>query len=98
MIRRIPFDNIARFGRRVAQTQQSGAVDTELEAMLLFDSILALVMLPLATSTIWRGARGLPVLERDTLRRQFPALLTGGMQPLRPAKPPKRLASLRSKS
>jgi hypothetical protein len=48
---------------------------------LLFNSILALVMLPLATAKIWQSARGLPVIERDALRRHVTALLIGGMQP-----------------
>jgi AcrR family transcriptional regulator len=97
MLQRIPFDNIKRFGSRVAQAQREGTVNPELEALLLFNSILALVMLPLATSKIWQSARGLPALERDALRRHVTALLMGGMQPQRSA-PPKRRACSRSKS
>ncbi len=81
MMQRIPFDNIKRFGSRVARAQQDGVVNGDLEAMLLFNSILALVMLPLATAKIWQSARGLPVIERDALRRHVTALLIGGMQP-----------------
>jgi AcrR family transcriptional regulator len=81
MMQRIPFDNIKRFGSRVAHAQQDGVVNGDLEAMLLFNSILALVMLPLATAKIWQSARGLPVIERDALRRHVTALLIGGMQP-----------------
>ncbi|MGF6994167.1 TetR/AcrR family transcriptional regulator [Paraburkholderia sp. GAS32] len=81
MMRRIPFDNIKRFGSRVAHAQRDGTVNANLEAMLLFNSILALVMLPLATAKIWQSARGLPVIERDALRRHVIALLIGGMQP-----------------
>jgi hypothetical protein len=104
MLRRIPFDNIKRFGARVAQAQQYGTVNSELEALLLFNSILALVMLPLATAKIWQSARGLPVIERDALRRHVTALLIGGMQPLprtaqARAKPtPRRREASRSKS
>ncbi len=50
--------------------------------MLLFNSILALVMLPLATAKIWQSARGLPVIGRDALRRHVTALLIGAMQPV----------------
>ena len=81
MIRRIPFDNIKRFSSRVSHAQQDGTVNGDLEAMLLFNSILALVMLPLATAKIWQSARGLPVIERDALRRHVTTLLIGGMQP-----------------
>jgi hypothetical protein len=82
MMQRIPFDNIKRFGSRVAHAQQNGVVNGDLEAMLLFNSILALVMLPLATAKIWQSARGLPVIGRDALRRHVTALLIGGMQPV----------------
>lgn len=98
MLQRIPFDNIKRFGTRVAQAQQAGTVNAELEALLLFNSILALVMLPLATAKIWQSARGLPVIGRDALRRHVSALLTGGMQPLSHAAPPKRRGTSRSRS
>lgn len=98
MLQRIPFDNIKRFSTRVAQAQQAGTVNAELEALLLFNSILALVMLPLATAKIWQSARGLPVIGRDALRRHVSALLTGGMQPLSRAAPPKRRRTSRSRS
>ena len=81
MMQRIPFDNIKRFGTRVAHAQQNGIVNGDLEAMLLFNSILALVMLPLATAKIWQSVRGLPVIGRDALRRHVTALLISGMQP-----------------
>jgi AcrR family transcriptional regulator len=102
MLQRIPLDNIKRFGTRVAHAQQDGTVNGELEALLLFNSILALVMLPLATAMIWQSARGLPVIGRDALRRHVSALLIGGMQPLPRAgraKPsPGRPEASRSKS
>lgn len=98
MMQRIPLDNIKRFGARVAQAQQDGTINSGLEALMLFNSILALVMLPLATSKIWQSERGLPVIERDTLHRHVRALLTGGMQPLPRAAQPKRRVASRSKS
>lgn len=98
MMQRIPFDNIKRFSSRVAHAQQDGAVNAELEAMLLFNSILALVMLPLATAKIWQSARGLPVIEREALRRHVTALLIGGMQPRPRPAPPRPRAVSRSKS
>lgn len=98
MLQRIPLDNVKRFSARVAQAQQAGTVNAELEALLLFNSILALVMLPLATAKIWQSARGLPVIGRDALRRHVIALLTGGMQPRPQAAAPKRRGSSRSQS
>jgi AcrR family transcriptional regulator len=98
MIKRIPLENIKRFGNRVAQAQQNGTVNPGLEAPLLFNSIFALVMLPLATAKIWQSARGLPALERDSLRQHVSALLIGGMQLPPRAGQPRRRASSRSKS
>ena len=43
-------------------------------------AILALVMLPLATSKIWQSTRGLPRFDRDVLHRHVRALLGYGMQ------------------
>lgn len=96
MQKRIPLENIQRFGSRVAQAQQEGSINPELEAFLLFNSILALVMLPLATSKIWQSVRGLPALDRDVLRRHVSALLSGGMLPARKG-PQKHRVSSRSK-
>jgi AcrR family transcriptional regulator len=87
MMQRIPLDNIRQFGSRVAHAQLDGAVNGELEATLLFNSILALVMLPLATSKLWQSVRGLPAIGRDGLRRHVTALLIGGMQPVLRAAP-----------
>jgi AcrR family transcriptional regulator len=98
MIKRIPFDHIKRFGNRVAHAQRNGTINPELEAPLLFNSILALVMLPLATAKIWQSARGLPVIERDTLRQHVTALLIGGMQLPQRLRQPKHRVSSRSKS
>jgi AcrR family transcriptional regulator len=98
MMQRIPLDNVKRFGARVAQAQEDGTVNGELEALMLFNSILALVMLPLATSKIWQSERGLPVIERDALRRHVSALLIGGMRPLPRAAQPKRRVASQSKS
>jgi AcrR family transcriptional regulator len=98
MLQRIPLDHIKRFGIRVAHAQQDGAVNPELEALLLFNSILALIMLPLATSKIWQSVRGLPALERDTLRRHVTALVIGGMKPPQRSAQKKRRTSSRIKS
>lgn len=100
MLRRIPFVNVKRFGARVAQAQaqQDGTVNRELVALMLFNSILALVMLPLATAKICQSARGLAVIERDALRLHVNALLIGGMQPLLGVAQPKRRVDSRSKS
>lgn len=90
MLSRLPVEPLLRFATRVEHAQGVGAVNGALEAPLLFMSILALVMLPLATSKIWQSARGLPPIERDVLRRHVSALLANGMQPCAPACEPEQ--------
>jgi AcrR family transcriptional regulator len=88
MIKRVPVEHLKRFAAQVAKAQQAGTVNPGLEPMFLFNSIMALVMLPLATSKIWHSARGLPKLDREVLHRHVSALLTAGMQ--QPRKAPAR--------
>jgi AcrR family transcriptional regulator len=81
MLKRLPIEQLQRFTLRIGAAQRDGAINPELEAPLLFMSILALVMLPLATSKLWQNTRGLPKVERDALRRHVTALLAGAMRP-----------------
>ncbi|MEM5370218.1 TetR/AcrR family transcriptional regulator [Paraburkholderia azotifigens] len=80
MITRIPFDNIKRFGARIREAQQEGAVNPELDPLLMFNSIIALVMLPQAAAKVWQSVRGFPAIERKTLQQHVTALLLGGMR------------------
>ncbi len=81
MVRRIPLDHIGGFAERIRAAQQAGTLNPALEPAFLFHSIIALVMLPLATAKLWHSARGLPPIDRDTLHRHVRALLGSGMQP-----------------
>jgi TetR/AcrR family transcriptional regulator len=100
MVTRIPFDNLKRFGARIKEAQQAGAVNAELDALLMFNSIIALVMLPQAAATLWKSIRGFAPIERDTLQRHVTALLLGGMHPpaARAARKTPRHARTRSSS
>ncbi|MEK6295589.1 MAG: hypothetical protein V4793_30280 [Paraburkholderia tropica] len=80
MLKRLPIEQLQRFTAQIGAAQQAGAVNPGLEAPLLFMSILALVMLPLATSKLWQSTRGLPKVEREALRRHVTALLAGAMR------------------
>ncbi len=80
MLKRLPIEQLQRFTAQIGAAQQAGAVNPDLEAPLLFMSILALVMLPLATSKLWQSTRGLPKVEREALRRHVTALLAGAMR------------------
>jgi hypothetical protein len=81
MLKRIPVEQVMRFASRIKTAQQDKLVNPAIEPSLLFMSILALVMLPLATSKIWERVRGLPKVDPEILRRHVTALLIHGMQP-----------------
>ena len=81
MLKRLPIEQLQRFAARIGEAQHDGSVNAELEAPLLFISILALVMLPLATSKIWQSARGFPKIEREALHRHVSALLSAALRP-----------------
>jgi AcrR family transcriptional regulator len=81
MMKRLPVEQLQRFAARIGEAQRDGGVNAELEPALLFISILALVMLPLATSRIWQSMRGFPQLERDALHRHVTALLSAALRP-----------------
>lgn len=81
LLARIPVDNLRRFARRIEAAQRAGSVNPDIEAPFLFLSILGLVMLPLATTTIWQGLHKMPKLGREALHRHVTALLTSGLQP-----------------
>jgi len=81
LLARIPMDNLRRFAHRIQAAQRAGTVNPDIEAPFLFLSILGLVMLPLATATIWQGLHKIPKLGRAALQRHVAALLTSGLQP-----------------
>ncbi|WP_321925642.1 TetR/AcrR family transcriptional regulator [Paraburkholderia guartelaensis] len=81
MLKRLPIAQLQRFAARVSEAQRDGSVNAELEAPLLFISILALVMLPLATSKIWQSSPGFPQIEREALHRHVSALLSAALRP-----------------
>lgn len=85
MVKRIPVEHVGRFAERIRHAQQAGVVNPGLEPAFLFHSIIALVMLPLATARLWQSARGLPPIDRAVLQRHVCALLGFGMQPPAPA-------------
>ncbi|RQU95696.1 TetR/AcrR family transcriptional regulator [Burkholderia cenocepacia] len=81
MIRRIPLEHVGHLAERIRAAQRAGTLNPALEPAFLFHSIVALVMLPLATAKLWQSARGLPPIDRDVLHRHVRALLDSGMRP-----------------
>ncbi|RQH00226.1 TetR/AcrR family transcriptional regulator [Paraburkholderia dinghuensis] len=80
MFRRLPFGQLQRFAARIGEAQLNGTVNPALEAPLLFMSIIALIMLPLATAPTWQSASGLPKIDRDVLHRHVSALLSAALR------------------
>ncbi|WP_322012472.1 TetR/AcrR family transcriptional regulator [Paraburkholderia sp. J12] len=86
VLARVPVARLQEFALRIGEAQRDGSVNPALEAPLLFVSIIALVMLPLATAKVWQTRRGLPRIEREALHRHVTALLAAALQV--PATPP----------
>jgi AcrR family transcriptional regulator len=75
----IPVQKVAGFGQNIARGRASGQLNAQLEPLLLFNSVLALVMLPQATAKIWQRLNPHTSFDRATLERHVVALLTHGM-------------------
>jgi AcrR family transcriptional regulator len=75
----IPIQKLAGFGQNIARGCESGRLNAQLEPLLLFNSVLALVMLPQATAKIWQRLNPRALLDRATLERHVVALLSQGM-------------------
>jgi AcrR family transcriptional regulator len=78
-LRHIPLQRVAGFGQNIARGQSRGEVNPQLEPLLVFNSILALVMLPQATAKIWRRINPTLTLDRATLEQHVTALLMQGI-------------------
>jgi AcrR family transcriptional regulator len=78
-LQHIPLKRVAGFGQNIARGQSRGEVNPEIEPLLLFNSILALVMLPQATARIWRRINPTLTLDRATLQRHVTGLLMHGI-------------------
>ncbi|MFP6561089.1 TetR/AcrR family transcriptional regulator [Paraburkholderia sp. B3] len=76
----VPVGRLQQFAQQMGEAQRNGVVNPALEAPLLFVSIIALVMLPLATAKTWQTTRGLPKIERDALQRHVTALVSAALQ------------------
>jgi AcrR family transcriptional regulator len=78
-LRHIPLQRVAGFGQNIARGQSRGEVNPQLQPLLVFNSILALVMLPQATAKIWRRINSTLPLDRATLEQHVTALLMQGI-------------------
>jgi AcrR family transcriptional regulator len=78
-LRHIPLKKAVGFGQNIARARERGEVKGGIEPLLLFNSILALVMLPQATAKIWRRVNPTLTLDRARLERHVIALLMHGI-------------------
>jgi AcrR family transcriptional regulator len=78
-LRHIPRQQAAAFAQNIAGGQLRGEVNSQLEPLLVFLSILALVMLPQATAKIWRRVNPTLAFDRSMLERHVTALLMHGI-------------------
>jgi len=78
-LRHIPLGQVGGFGQNIARGRSEGEVNPDIEPLLLFNSILALVMLPQATAKIWRHINPTVTFDRATLQRHVTALLMHGI-------------------
>ena len=77
--RHIPVKKVQGFGRSVARGKARGELNAQINPLLLFNSILALVMLPQATMKIWRRLHQPASFDRANLERHVIALLFHGL-------------------
>jgi len=89
-LRHIPSKRVAGFGQNIGRGMARGEVNARIEPMLLFNSILALVMLPQATSRIWHRIHPGFKLDRVMLERHVSALLMNGIAGPAAAAPARR--------
>ena len=75
----LPRDRIGAFRRTVADAQARGLIDPDIAADLLFNSLMALVMLPLATARTWRRVNPEVAVDRPRLERHVMGLAMRGI-------------------
>ncbi|CAM2146738.1 TetR/AcrR family transcriptional regulator [Paraburkholderia tropica] len=81
MHERFGHDNQRKAHAAIERWQREGKLNADLEPSLLFQSLLGLTLLPLATTPLWRNA---PVPHRigaEEIARHAVALITHGIRP-----------------
>jgi TetR/AcrR family transcriptional regulator len=80
-LRHIPWavNKVAGFGQNIVRGQSRGEVNAQIDPLLLWISMLALVMVPQATAKVWRKLNPTRTLDRTALERHVTALLMRGI-------------------
>lgn len=71
----------------IARWQREGKLNAALEPSLLFQSLLGLTLLPLATAHVWRNDLVPRRVGAEEIARHAVALITQGIRPASPLKP-----------
>ena len=75
----IPMNKVMAFGQMATRAKARRELNEDIDPSLLFNSILALVMLPLATAPIWKRLKQSASFDRAILEGHVTALLTHGL-------------------
>lgn len=78
--RHIPVKKVQGFGQGVARARARGELNAQIDPLLLFNSILALVMLPQATAKLWQRLNQPASFDRANLEAHVMALLMHGLR------------------
>ncbi len=78
-LKRIPLKKVRGFAECIARGVERGELNSQIDPLLLFNSLLALIIVPQATSEIWQHLRLQASFARANLQRHVTALLVHGL-------------------
>ncbi|MEM5329732.1 TetR/AcrR family transcriptional regulator [Paraburkholderia sp. JHI2823] len=81
MLERVGREHQEKAHTAIARWQREGRLNAALEPSLLFQSLMGLTLLPLATSQMWRGDAEKPCVGVEDIARHAVALITQGVGP-----------------
>jgi len=81
MLERLGREHQEKAHTAIARWQREGRLNPALEPSLLFQSLMGLTLLPLATSQMWRGDAEKPRVGVEEIARHAVALITQGVGP-----------------
>ena len=84
MLRRLPVDKVRIVGQAIARGQTSGTINADLDPLLLVFSALGLVMLHMATLSVWADIFQRQPISMEAMQRHITGLLLQGLN--RPTK------------
>ena len=81
VLRHLPFEKIGVLSKSVAKAQAAGAANAEIDPGLIVFSVIGLVMMHMATITLWAEIFGRKAPNRQALSGHITGLLLHGLQP-----------------